>query len=944
MENDAALPVCGNGLLVNGTGAVLDLNGHSLSVGTVGLIDGQIVNSGSSGALSADTCIVLSGEISANLSGNGSLIKGTSGAVTLSGNNDYTGLTTVYAGELDLDGPDAWNPILNSGGTDINGGQLVFDYSSTGTSPVDTVRSNLSASYVAGDGSLTSGPMYTSTGSASGYGIGYNDNTEAQTVTAQIALCGDANLSGAREFCRPERRASPLHNQTGQTWATGDFNYDGAVDFADMNIVLANYNQQLPTGLPPQVVAIARLGSTATDSDTVQFAVVFSEDVSGVDTTNFTDFDLQYSGTSGSIASVDDCSPCHAVFLVTVDNVLGNGTLGLNLVDNDTIAAGGLPLVGSGTDDGSFSGQLYTMTGPFVWDGGSTVDSSWTTPENWVGDVLPTAGSSLRFLGATRTDTENDFTVGMSFDSVQFASAGFSVAGNGLTLTDGITVEAGVTDATISVDVALDGDVTIDVADTDASLSVSGDLSGSGSLTKTGDGTLAVTTDAHTGDTTVGAGTLLVGTLPSVFTDALDGGVTFSTERPDATLVADPGTSGGTFAPVSVAGLIDGSVSLTPDGILGWQPNFAIGCHPGTYAATATYTYNGGLQISAFTLNIADEDMPPAFTFTRTPADANWDGRDNVYANPILYATITPGVAVFYLPLPYAYDHEGDVTYDLVPGPNGMVPPHDPVSNGFIPCYFTLADNHIDYQFDVVATDSAGQIDKRHVVIGVNETYGGFSLVATNTYAAVAMDSTDNQISVVNDVLLMQLCNGQLVIDSGADTLHGSVGIDPNHFGCVLYTPAAGYRGLDSFSYHWEYDVHDYLGNTIGRAATDIATESIQVGNWVDLVPDTSYGGDVHQSILGVGDGETATLTLQNPRSNGVLGTGYWALYFDRSQIRVYGAAGNELLPGPSLLSVGGAHVPCRRRQRAADHADGGRCFGRLHHSHGQVVPVGLRP
>ena len=126
--------------------------------------------------------------------------------------------------------------------------------------------------------------------------------------------------------------------------------------------------------------------------------------------------------------------------------------------------------------------------------------------------------------------------------------------------------------------------------------------------------------------------------------------------------------------------------------------------------------------------------------------------------------------------------------------------------------------------------------------------------------------------------------------------------------GCALYTPTPGHSGLDSCSYHWVYNGLDYWTHqVIGTTTTNIATESIQVGNWVDLVPETSYGGDVHQSILGVGDGETATLTLQNPRSNGVLGTCYWALYFDRSQIRVYDAAGNELLPGPSILSVGGA-------------------------------------
>ena len=35
------------------------------------------------------------------------------------------------------------------------------------------------------------------------------------------------------------------YNQAGTTWSMGDFNYDGAVNGADLNIVLSDYNQTL---------------------------------------------------------------------------------------------------------------------------------------------------------------------------------------------------------------------------------------------------------------------------------------------------------------------------------------------------------------------------------------------------------------------------------------------------------------------------------------------------------------------------------------------------------------------------------------------------------------------------------------------------------------------------------------------------------------------------
>jgi fibronectin-binding autotransporter adhesin len=174
------------------------------------------------------------------------------------------------------------------------------------------------------------------------------------------------------------------------------------------------------------------------------------------------------------------------------------------------------------------------------------------------------------------------------------SSSGFNLTGStgsSFTLTNGITVDAGVTDATISTAVTANVPITVAVADPDASLAISGVLSGTGSLTKTGDGTLSLTTDARTGGRTVSSGTLLIGSLPSVFTDDLTSTVTFSTTRPDALLAANPGMSGGSFD-LTVLGLTDGSLVLGGDGNMGWTPqNY---CQPDTYPALATYTYNTG--------------------------------------------------------------------------------------------------------------------------------------------------------------------------------------------------------------------------------------------------------------------------------------------------------------------------------------------------------------
>ena len=364
--------------------------------------------------------------------------------------------------------------------------------------------------------------------------------------------------------------------------------------------------------LPPQVAEIARLGAAETNSSTVQFAVVFSKDVSGVDTS---DFQLQCSGTSGTIASVAACSPSSAVYLVTVDNVLGNGALGLNLIDDNTIVdANSAPLVGVGTADGSFTGDIYTVTRPFAWDGGGS-DGNWSTAANWVDDVLPPAGSALYFAGAASENGCCDDRTGVAFQSIEFGSSGFSITGTtALTLTGGITVDAGVSDAVIAMNVTANSPITVDVADADASLTLSGGLSGSGSLTKSGGGTLALADDAHSGDTTVSAGTLLVGSLPSVFADAFRDGVSFNSAVSSAAVVGDPGDSGGTFA-LNVPDLTGGSLALDSDpGILQWTPS--TGCTSAAYPVTVTYAYSGGHQVRAFTLNTEATTMPPVFDLT----------------------------------------------------------------------------------------------------------------------------------------------------------------------------------------------------------------------------------------------------------------------------------------------------------------------------------------
>ncbi len=108
---------------------------------------------------------------------------------------------------------------------------------------------------------------------------------------------------------------------------------------------------------PPTVSSITRIGTSPTNASSVQYAVAFSAAVVGVDVT---DFALASTGSaSGTVASV---SGSGSSYTVTVGSVAGAGTLGLNLVDDDTIADSyGYTLGGSGVGNGNFAGQSFTV-------------------------------------------------------------------------------------------------------------------------------------------------------------------------------------------------------------------------------------------------------------------------------------------------------------------------------------------------------------------------------------------------------------------------------------------------------------------------------------------------------------------------------------------------------------------------------------------------------
>lgn len=110
-----------NNVLDDATDMIIDggtfhLAGYNDTVSSVTLTDGAITGSG---ALTATTFDVFSGNISAVLAGSGALTKSGAGTVILSGTNSYTGGTLIEEGTLQLGASDV---LVTSGAMEISTG------------------------------------------------------------------------------------------------------------------------------------------------------------------------------------------------------------------------------------------------------------------------------------------------------------------------------------------------------------------------------------------------------------------------------------------------------------------------------------------------------------------------------------------------------------------------------------------------------------------------------------------------------------------------------------------------------------------------------------------------------------------------------------------------------------------------------------------------------
>jgi hypothetical protein len=205
-----------------------------------------------------------------------------------------------------------------------------------------------------------------------------------------------------------------------------------------------------PTDTPPPpadapiVTGILRLDPDPSAAENVRFAVNFSREVGGVDAG---DFSLAAAGNISN-AGIADVSGSGAAYTVTVNTGAGDGSLRLDLVDDDSILDGSNnPLGGTGAGNGNYAaGESYTINraSPFV----TSILRA---------DPSPTSADSVRF------------TVGFSepVSGVDSADFGLTVSGVSEAVIAGVSGADDLYSVTVNTGNG-DGWICLDVVDNDS--------------------------------------------------------------------------------------------------------------------------------------------------------------------------------------------------------------------------------------------------------------------------------------------------------------------------------------------------------------------------------------------------------------------------------------------------------------------------------------------
>ncbi|EDR3558961.1 fibronectin-binding autotransporter adhesin ShdA [Salmonella enterica subsp. enterica serovar Benue] len=478
-EGELENTLSGTGSLVKtGTGELTLSGDNTYSGGTTitgGTLTADHADSLGTGAIANSGVLqVGEGELENTLSGSGSLVKTGTGELTLSGDNNYSGGTTITGGTLTADHADSLGTgaIDNSGVLQVGEGELENTLSGAGS----LVKTGTGELTLSGDNSYSGGTTIS-----------------GGTLTADHADSlgsGDIDNSGVLQVGEGELKntlsgsGSLVKTGTGELTLSGDNSYSGATTISDGTLIAANVNA---------------LGSGNIDnSGTLMLDANGAFELANVTT---------HSGATTALAAG---STLNAGQLTQEDG----STLSIDL--------------GAATDDAVITADSVTLGGTLNVTGIGSVTDSWT-PEAYTytlidsDSAITTDFDDLTIAGMNREDV--DFlTIDGKIDETDNTNYDLTASLSWYADRDNATTDAHGTFTLSDPDGSFN--VAATLTDVDDTLDLGSRWDGK-SLTKEGAGTLILSGDNdYSGGTTINEGTLVAASTTALGTGLVDNNAT----------------------------------------------------------------------------------------------------------------------------------------------------------------------------------------------------------------------------------------------------------------------------------------------------------------------------------------------------------------------------------------------------------------------------------
>ncbi len=442
------------------TGGTLTAD-HADSLGS-----GDIANSG--------VLQVGEGELKNTLSGSGSLVKTGTGELTLSGDNDYSGGTTISGGTLTADHADSLGTgaIANSGVLQVGEGELENTLSGSG-SLVKTGSGELTLS---GDNGYSGGTTITG-------GTLIADNADS-LGTGAVANSGVLQVGEGELENTLSGSGSLVKTGTGELTLRGDNSYSGTTTITDGTLIAANVN--------------ALGGGNIDNSGTLMLDANGAFELANVTT---------HTGATTALAAGSTLDAGQ----LTQEN---GSTLSIDL--------------GAATDDAVITADSVTLGGTLNVTGIGSVTDSWT-PEAYTYTLIDSDSAitsdfdDLTIAGMNREDV--DFlTIDGKIDEADNTNYDLTASLSWYADRDNATTDAHGTFTLSDPDGSFN--VAATLTDVDDTLDPGSRWDGK-SLTKEGAGTLILSGDNdYSGGTTINEGTLVAASTTALGTGLVDNNAT----------------------------------------------------------------------------------------------------------------------------------------------------------------------------------------------------------------------------------------------------------------------------------------------------------------------------------------------------------------------------------------------------------------------------------